>query len=162
MSKLIKNGQCQDNPWQIVDTDTLASTTLNEGHWLIPAEAWLSNPTTYTASNIGIWLASDFDADKLTKNMAKLPAIAIVFSAFADGRGFSLARILREDCDYTGELQAAGGYMQDQLFFLYRCGFNAYCINEGADIESMKESLSDFSNSYQAAVDESRPLFRRR
>lgn len=162
MSKLIKNGECQNNPWQIVTTEALADTALNNGQWLIPAEAWLDNPSAYEGINIGIWIATDFNPDLLTKNMAKLPVIAIVFGAFADGRGFSLARILREDCDYTGELQAAGGYMQDQLFFLQRCGFNAYCVNDDADIESMKESLGDFSDSYQASTDESRPLFRRR
>ena len=71
-------------------------------------------------------------------------------------------KVRSEDCDYQGELQAAGGYMQDQLFYLKRCGFDSYVVEDDADIESMLESLGDFSDSYQASSDEPRPLFRRR
>lgn len=160
MLKQIKAGQLQDNPWQILDGESVSAPIT--GQALIPLEHWLANPSQFDNANTGVWLSCDTDPSLLSSKLCQLPAIAVVFGAFADGRGFSLARILREDCDFTGDLQAAGSYIQDQLFYLKRCGFNTFNVAEGTDVDSMLESLNDFSNSYQASCDEPRPLFRRR
>ncbi len=159
MPKLIKNGVAEDYTWQVLE-DSSTDVNLNSGHHLIPLEDWLA--ADYSGQQVGIVLHCDTDPTLLTDAVAKAPAIAVHFGAFADGRGFSLARILREECEYTGELQAAGHYIQDQLFYLKRCGFDSYVVDENSNIESMLVSLEDFSNSYQASSDESRPLFRRR
>lgn len=162
MPKLIKNGECQTNKWQTLATPIdIQDADLTTGNYLVPLSAWLENPDIRN-ENIGVWLDGDTDAGQLTSTLTSASAIAVVFAAFADGRGFSLARILREDCDFTGELIAAGNYIQDQLFYLKRCGFSAFSVDDDADIDSMLISLQDFSNSYQASCDESRPLFRRR
>ena len=57
---------------------------------------------------------------------------------------------------------AIGEVLRDQLFYLHRVGFDAYAIREGKDIEDALKALNDFSETYQAAVDEPLPLFRRR
>lgn len=161
MPKLIKNAAAEDYIWQVLeDNNAKSDVNLGNGHYLIPLSDWLA--ADYSGQQVGILLQCDTDPELLTEAVAKAPAIAIHFGAFADGRGFSLARILREECEYTGELQAAGHYIQDQLFYLKRCGFDAYIVDESSNIESMLVSLEDFSNSYQASSDESRPLFRRR
>lgn len=162
MPKLIKNDAAQENSWAtIADQDALSSADLSSGNHLAPLELWLNTPALQ-APNIGVWLNGDASPELFSEQLAKAPVIAIHFAAFADGRGFSLARILREDCDFTGELQAAGHYMQDQLYYLKRCGFNAFAVADDANTESMIASLQDFTNSYQASHDEPRPLFRRR
>ena len=43
-----------------------------------------------------------------------------------------------------------------------RCGFDAYAVRADKDIEAALAGLKDFSESYQAAVDQPQPLFRRR
>lgn len=161
MPKLIKNGTTEAFHWQILrDSDAVNATDLSSGHYLIPLSDWLA--TTPANHNVGVWLPIDTQPEDLTKALKNLSTIAIEFGSFMDGRGFSLAHILREDCDFTGELQAAGGFMQDQLFYLKRCGFDAFVVPDNADTDSMLTSLDDFSDSYQAACDEPRPLFRRR
>lgn len=162
MPKLIKNDAVQENSWKtIADQNALNNTDLSSGNYLVPLEQWISTPELQTPS-IGIWLNGDTAPELISKRLVGAPAIAIHFAAFADGRGFSLARILREDCDFTGELQAAGHYIQDQLYYLKRCGFNAFAVADDANTDSMLASLQDFTNSYQASHDEPRPLFRRR
>ena len=52
--------------------------------------------------------------------------------------------------------------LQDQLFFMKRCGIDAYALREDKDIAAALASLRDFSEAYQAAVDQPQPLFRRR
>jgi uncharacterized protein (DUF934 family) len=55
-----------------------------------------------------------------------------------------------------------GDVLQDQLFYMKRCGFDAFALREDKDIQAALKSLNDFSDSYQAGVDQPLPLFRRR
>lgn len=162
MPKLIKNGESQAYSWQILrDSEALAQADISNGNYLIPLSDWQASPSRF-GSNVGVWLAIDTNPELLDSTLQALSVVAIEFGGFMDGRGFSLARILREDCDFTGELQATGGFIQDQLFYLKRCGFDAFVMDDDINIESALTSLNDFTNSYQAASDEPRPLFRRR
>ena len=43
-----------------------------------------------------------------------------------------------------------------------RCGFDAFALREDKDIEAALSGLNVFSETYQAAVDQPQPLFRRR
>jgi uncharacterized protein (DUF934 family) len=81
---------------------------------------------------------------------------------FTDGRHFSSARLLRERYAYTGEIRAIGDVARDQLFFMQRCGFDAYAIRADRCPVDALQSLTDFSVTYQAAYDQSLPLYRRR
>jgi len=80
-----------------------------------------------------------------------------------DGRSFSTARILRERYGFKGELRAIGNFIRDQLCYLRRCGVNAFAFaNPDTNLEIAVKSLTDFSEYYQASVDQPLPLFRRR
>ena len=72
------------------------------------------------------------------------------------------ARLLRDRYGYTGEVRAIGDVLRDQLFFMQRCGFDAFVIREDRSAEDALQSLKDFSETYQAATDQPQPLFRRR
>jgi len=49
--------------------------------------------------------------------------VAIRFPRFTDGRGFTLARHLREALGYKGAILACGHLIPDQAGYLHRCGF---------------------------------------
>ena len=88
--------------------------------------------------------------------------IAINFPKFGDGRGYSIARLLRERYGYKGELRAVGQVARDQLFYMESCGFDAFLLRDGEDPEEALTGFSDFSEAYQASVAQPIPLFRRR
>jgi len=88
--------------------------------------------------------------------------VEVNFPRFNDGRGYSIARLLRERHGYTGELRAVGDVQRDQIFYLSRCGFDAFLLREGEDAEAALAALRDFSEAYQASVERPQPLFRRR
>lgn len=88
--------------------------------------------------------------------------VEVNFPRIADGRGYSIARLLRERHGYTGELRAVGDVQRDQLYYLSRCGFDAFLLREGEDAEGALAALEDFSEAYQASVERPQPLFRRR
>jgi len=94
--------------------------------------------------------------------LAHFQVIALNFPSFTDGRHYSSARLLRERYGYKGEIRAIGDVLRDQLFYMRRCGFDAFAIRADRDPVDALEGLKDFSVTYQAAADDERPLFRRR
>lgn len=103
--------------------------------------------------------------DKLPSDVpeiGRLALIAIEFPRFTDGRGYSIARQLRERHRFTGELRAVGWVLRDQLFYLERCGFDAFELKPGKPLDSALEAFGEFTGTYQAAVDDPRPIYRRR
>jgi len=164
MPKLIKDGAIVDNSWQLLAKPQGEETSdVPAGPVIVPLSVWLEQRDTLSQRNdIGVWLDSDNAAEELGADAAQLPLVAVNFPVFMDGRGFSLGRLLRERFGFTGELRAIGNFMRDQLFYLKRCGFNAFDCNDDIDQEAALASLGDFSESYQAAADQPVPLFRRR
>ncbi len=59
-------------------------------------------------------------------------AVSIVFPAFTDGRGFSLAFRLRRVFGYRGHLRACGALIPDQRAFLVLMGFDDVAIDPAA------------------------------
>ena len=166
MPKLIKDGEIVEDSWSIQEKsdESINLSTLDSNlSWIIPIKAWREADKSALPKNVGIWLDSDDNLNDLNgSDLAELPVIAINFPIFADGRGFSLTRIIREQLEYPGELRAIGNFMLDQIFPLRRCGITTFLVPEETDLDSVKDMLNSFSDSYQAAADETRPLFRRR
>ncbi|MNG34435.1 hypothetical protein D3C84_1209130 [compost metagenome] len=59
-------------------------------------------------------------------------------------------------------MRAIGDVLRDQLFAMKRCGFDAFAIREDRDPYDALKAFEEFSEVYQAAVDQPQPLFRRR
>lgn len=113
---------------------------------------------------VGVWLATHELLEYLIQQLPDLnvlPIIAIFVERFADGRIFSLGTLLRTRYGYKNELRAFGDVLRDQLFFLKRSGFTSYQIRQDRSAQDAIASLNDFSNPYQGAVDEPRPVFQR-
>ena len=68
-------------------------------------------------------LASDTDISGLVEQLPDLQMIRIDFPSFADGRGFTLARLLRLN-GYRGRLRARGHVIADQYAMARRAGFD--------------------------------------
>lgn len=158
---IIKNGELVENDWQLVAKDT---TGLPAGNNLIlPLALWLQEAAALGNRNdIGVWFDSeDLPSAEMATNLQKLPLVAVNFPVFTDGRGFSIARLLRERFHYQGELRAVGYVLRDQLCFMKRCGFNSFNLPENTEPAEALSSLNDFTEYYQTSVDQPQPLFRR-
>lgn len=160
---IIKDGRIVENQWQIASDE---NTDLLQDHILIPYNTWLSHQDELIErvkeGKVGLLLQGEHDIHEHHQGVELFSIIVIEFPVFMDGRGFSVARLLRERYGFTGELRATGGIIRDQLCYLQRCGFNAFDFNEGIDIKAAIHSLNDLSEAYQTAADQSVPLFRRR
>jgi len=130
---------------------------------LIPADLWLAGKEHFEdRDDIGVWLDSHEEPEMLAGVVNELPVIAVNFPKFSDGRGYSIARLLRERLNYRHELRAVGDVLLDQLQFMKRCGFDTYVLRADKDINKAARCLNFFTQGYQAATDTDEPLFRRR
>ena len=167
MAALIRNGRIAAESWHLLDADGLRAWEAGESgeaRVLIPAALWRSHFRTLEMlpAEFGVLLQATDDPGELAEDLERIPVIAIQFARFSDGRGYSIARQLRGRYGYRGELRAVGDVLRDQLFYMKRVGFDAFELRADQDTEAALRAFQDFSESYQAAVDQPLPLFRRR
>lgn len=129
-----------------------------DGAVLVPLATWLAARQALKArAEVGVWLAADEDPAALAGDLDGLPVVAIRFAAFTDGRGYSLARLLRDRLGYRGELRAVGDVLIDQARFLARSGFDAFQVAAGTDLDRFAAALQRYSVVYQPAADGAAP-----
>ena len=110
---------------------------------IVPFAALQSTLETRRAHEIGVDISNNVTADELAPYFARLTMIAIAFPAFGDGRGFSLARRLRQ-AGFNGRLRAVGPLIPDQGPYAFACGFD--------EIELPEASLARQSEAQWAAA----------
>lgn len=164
MARLIKDGQIIDNEWTLLTTETVGEQGIpDQGKIIVSLPVWQEKKSQLLSrGDVAVWLAPGEEPELLTGDLEHLPLIAIDFPSFRDGRGYSYARELRQRHGYKGELRAIGDVLQDQLFYMWRCGFNAFEVRADRDIEEALEGLKVFTVTYQGDVHDPDPIFRRR
>lgn len=154
MPRLIKNGAIVEDQWLLADQDSPTPAP----EQVLTLDQWMA---LEDKTGDPVQLEPGQAPAPLFDHLDEIPLIVVHFPVFTDGRGFSYARELRQR-GYQGELRAAGHFIRDQLSYLQRCGFDAFQMADEEQLEAALGSLGDFSEHYQAAVDQPLPLFRRR
>jgi uncharacterized protein (DUF934 family) len=170
MPQIIKNQAIVDDDWLVVraaeDGGLPPPDALPAGKVLVPFSYWKASRDDLlgarTKQQIGVWFAPDDEPADLVADFDVIALIAIDFPVFRDGRGYSIARLLRERYDYTGEIRAIGDVLHDQLAYMSRCGFDAFALRADKDIHYALRAFGELTIHYQTANDEKLPLFRRR
>ena len=111
---------------------------------------------------LGVWLDANEGPEAIADDLQRFAVIAVSFPKFGDGRGYSIARLLRERYGYKGELRAIGDVLHDHLHFMKQCGFDAFQLRADQDVPAALAALDTFSEGYQTSVLRPVPLFRRR
>lgn len=111
---------------------------------------------------LGVRVDGATDPGALAPHLDRLSLIAIELPKFTDGRAYSLARLLRDRHGYTGTLRAVGHVLRDQLFYMWRCGFDEFDLAEGVNVDDAIAAFDDFTITYQPAEDHAQPIWRRR
>ena len=129
--------------------ETLQEVTLVE---------WRENPQAH-AEATALVISNATQVRDIAKDLSGFDVIILEFPQFTDGRAYSQARLLRDRLGYAGEIRARGGVLRDQLYFMARCGFDAF---EFSDAKAADEALREFSFAYQAAADGIAPIWQQR
>ena len=150
-------------PEQIAATQIPAT-----GKILVPFTVWRANKDALASrlaqGEVGLLIATHEAIEDVVaevKEINAFPLVAVFVERFADGRIFSIGNLLRTRYGFKNELRAVGDVLRDQLFFLKRSGFNSYLIRADRNAQEALQSLKDFSEPYQGAVDNTQPAWRR-
>ncbi|HLV16378.1 MAG TPA: DUF934 domain-containing protein [Pseudomonas sp.] len=164
MQRIIKNDQVVTDNWHLLDKGASLEGVPNSDNIIVPLALWREHAHALKARDgaLGVWLDADEAVEEISDSLDCFQVVALNFPTFTDGRHYSSARLLRERYGYRGEIRAIGDVLRDQLFFMRRCGFDAYAVRADRDPYDALEGLKDFTVTYQAATDDPRPLFRRR
>jgi uncharacterized protein (DUF934 family) len=73
-----------------------------------------------------VQLGPDARLEELAPRLGEIGRVEIEFPKFRDGRGFTLARTLRERFGFTGDIRATGHFIPDQFAALVACGFTSF------------------------------------
>jgi uncharacterized protein (DUF934 family) len=163
---VIRGRKVENDVWAVLglSPNEDLSQPIPHGPVLVPLASWLKDRAELLARRepIGVWLAPGDDAAAIADDLDRFAVVAVQFPKFTDGRGYSTAALLRTRYGYRGELRAFGDLGRDQLFYLVRCGFDAFKLAPHHDTAAALAAFADFSVRYQGSVDDPAPLFRKR
>lgn len=154
MRKLIKQRELKHelviDEWRYIDEDAQATAII------VPLAQWLSEREALLSSGkrVGVRVAPADKIEALIDDTAKLQLIALEFGGIGEGRGYSQAHILRRRLGFKGELRAVGKIQRDQLFYMARCGFDAFELPEAADLDVALTAFKDYTAVYQPGIDQ--------
>jgi uncharacterized protein (DUF934 family) len=162
MPEIILRDAVVADDWQVLRPDAEQAAPALQGRVIVPLAIWLERQSELSVrGDIGVWLAGSDDPAKLAPSLALLSLVAVDFPKFTDGRGYSIAYLLRSRFAYRGELRAIGDVLPDQLFYMKRVGFDAFALRADKDIREALRSLQPFTDAYQGSWDNAVPAYRR-
>ena len=153
MATLIKNKRIAPDTWQLFNPAP-GEGVPPSGDCLVPLAVWSAQREQLIsrAGRNGVLLENTDDPRALAADFDALSLIAVRFPKFTDGRGYSIARLVRR-LGWQGELRAVGDVQRDQLFLMSRCGFDAFELRADQDAQSALSAFNDFTAPYQLAID---------
>ncbi|MGH8482280.1 MAG: DUF934 domain-containing protein [Nevskiaceae bacterium] len=167
--KIIRDGAIVEDDWTRLADDAPVPPA---GKVIVPYARWLADKDVLRErGSLGVALPPALDLGELGPDLRSFALVAVPFNFIQpkpeggrsfDGRGYSQARLLRDRYAYTGEIRAVGDVFRDAMYYMHRCGVNAFELKAGADLQDALKAFSDFSFGYQGAADDPMPIFRRR
>lgn len=97
-------------------------------------------------------LTTSDDHERAAPWLGSAARVVLEVPMFKDGRGFSLARLLRERHGYPGPLRLRGNFSLDQLGYYARCGVDEVELGPQHDPATALRLVEGFSLAYQSAV----------
>lgn len=163
MPKLLDHGVLTDDRWQLIENQAQLSDLAPDQGVLVPLSIWddRNDMLAEHTGPVGLWLDVDTDTDELTPSLRDATLVGIRFPAFNDGRGLSLAVLLRTRLGFSGELRAVGDVHEDVIHYMDRCGFDSFSLADERNLETARCATIAPSEHYQGSVREPAPVFRR-
>lgn len=155
--RLIRNWRLEADSWKFFDVDSSTSLPPDEDNWIVSLDTWRDKYDLLITRRcrVGVLIPSDADISAGTIgghgdfHHGVIAFIAIDFPNYTDGRGYSLAQMLRKQHGWHGELRAVGDVLIDTIHYLARCGFDSFLVKEGHEPQQALAALETFTVHYQ-------------
>lgn len=149
MRQLIKQRNVVADTWKYADEDAAAEAVI------VPLARFKQERDQWLASQakLGIHLTLVDPVESIAPDLSRISLVALEFSSINEGRPYTQAQLLRRRYGFTGEIRAIGKIQRDQVFYMARCGFDAFEFPEGTDLNVALTGFNDFSVAYQPSTD---------
>jgi phosphoadenosine phosphosulfate reductase len=137
---LWKSGKFVEDRWQsIADDDAVPA----DAPVVVSLKRWREERDALAQRNAPLALRIEPGSDWLdvVADLPRFPLIVLTIPKYADGRAFSIARLLRERDGYAGEIRASGVYIIDQVPFMLRVGIDAFETSDPLVIRAFEEGV---------------------
>jgi len=113
---------------------------LPDGAIVVSLKRFLAQRDDLLARNtpVGVLLQPADRLEPISADLSRLAVLVLAFPKFADGRGFSLARLARERYGFARELRAVGDILFDRVAYMLRCGFDSLDISNGPTLAALQ------------------------
>ncbi len=146
---LLRNGQPVENdPWVRIEDDADLPTA-DGAMAVVSLSRFLEMMRDHRYDVAGVSLAPSDNTADLEPWLDRLRLVCIEVPVFTDGRGYSHARMLREQLGFSGEIRAIGDVRPDQVLQMTRVGINALEFAEQPDEELLTGILGRYQAFYQ-------------
>ena len=157
MRRLIKQRELVVDDWRYADEDPVGrhrALILPFARWKAERDQWW-----LWDGRLGVRLGPTDPVGALEHDFLRVSLVAIEFGGLGEGRGYSQAQLLRKRYKFTGELRAVGKIQRDQLFFMARCGFDAFEVSGADPALAWLSATAAFSGFYQPTGDGQGTIF---
>ena len=159
MPLLVNQQPAADDGWIFIENEEQLAEQAETAKVLLPWELYLQQADSRSGETAPVISGAE-DLAAVAEQLLQLPLVGIAFPKFNDGRGFSQARLLREQYGFNGQLRAVGDVTRDRLRFMHRCGIDAMQIAADRYSDDITNVFSEISVRNQGAVDDPRPIYR--
>lgn len=137
MTTIYSNGAFFEESWSLIES---ADDLPAQGNVTVPLGLFLEAPETFLQGGrqTAVLIAAGEKAEALQPFLDRVSLVIVAFPKFTDGRGFSAARILREELGYKGDIRATGDYILDQVPLMRRCGITSFHISKPEVVKALK------------------------
>jgi uncharacterized protein (DUF934 family) len=122
---LWKGGGFREDDWIVVPDD---APMPGGGRAIVGLKRWREERDSLIQRQapLGLLIEPGATWADIAGDLQRFPVVAVTIPKYADGRAFSVARLLRERDGYRGEIRALGTYIIDQVPFMMRVGIDAF------------------------------------
>jgi uncharacterized protein (DUF934 family) len=122
MALINSRGQVIKDGWSYPDAEKIAEV---RAQFIIPLDVLAALASDVIIEKpIGVYVSAGVTAEQIMPVLGRIDLIVIEFQKFRDGRGFTVARMLRERHGFEGDVRAIGHVLPDQFAALVQCGFS--------------------------------------
>jgi uncharacterized protein (DUF934 family) len=162
MRRVLRRREIVADNWRHLEEDPGAASGTHGV--IVPLQELRANFSAWSArpGPLGVRIAPADKIEDLTAELERCALIAVEFPNPSEGRGYTHGRLLRTRRGFAGELRAVGAAVKrDITFALARCGFDAFEVASGEDLEACAQALQRYTVAYQAGAPGSLNLRRR-
>ena len=157
MTEIWRDGAFAEDAWIMVADD--ANIPIDDPA-LVSLNRWRVERESLAGRNapVGVVFEPNSEWRDIAADLPRFPVIAIAFPKYADGRGFSIARLLRDRDGYQGEIRAFGGYFADQMPYMRRVGIDSFVISDPQVRQALERNVWPEVPYYLQPVDDEREV----